>query len=89
MALLFVGGVMNVLWIAVITFFVLMEKVVPAGRFISRVSGVGFLAAGVWLIAQESRKPGDNVALITYRIFRSAPGCWLDVRSGDEECGAW
>ena len=52
MTLLFVGGVMNVLWIAVITIFVLLEKVVPAGRFISRVSGAGFLAAGVWLIAR-------------------------------------
>jgi predicted metal-binding membrane protein len=52
MALLFVGGVMNVLRIAVITIFVLLEKVVPAGRFISRVSGAGFLAAGVWLIAR-------------------------------------
>ena len=52
MAILFVGGVMNVLWIAVITIFVLVENVVPAGRLISRVSGVGFLAAGVWMIAQ-------------------------------------
>jgi predicted metal-binding membrane protein len=51
MALLFIGGVMNVLWIAVITIFVLLEKLVPAGRVISRVAGVGFLAAGAWLIA--------------------------------------
>jgi predicted metal-binding membrane protein len=43
---------MNVLWIAVIAIFVLLEKVVPAGRLISRVSGAGFLAAGVWLIAR-------------------------------------
>ena len=53
MALLFVGGVMNVLWIALITIFVLLEKVVPAGRVISRVAGTGFLAAGVWLIARS------------------------------------
>jgi len=52
MALLFVGGVMNVLWIAAITLFVLLEKLVPAGRLISRVSGTGYLAAGVWLIAR-------------------------------------
>jgi predicted metal-binding membrane protein len=49
MALLFVGGVMNVLWIAVITIFVLLEKLLPAGRVISRIAGAGFLAAGVWL----------------------------------------
>jgi predicted metal-binding membrane protein len=51
MALLFVGGVMNVLWIAAIMVFVLIEKLVPAGRLISRVSGAGFLSAGLWLIA--------------------------------------
>jgi predicted metal-binding membrane protein len=52
MALLFVGGVMNALWIAAISFFVLVEKVVPAGRVISRIAGAGFLAWGVWLFSQ-------------------------------------
>jgi len=33
MVLLFVGGVMNVLWIAVIAILVLLEKVVPADVF--------------------------------------------------------
>jgi predicted metal-binding membrane protein len=51
MALLFVGGVMNVLWITAIMIFVLIEKVVSVGRLISRVSGTGLLAAGIWLIA--------------------------------------
>ncbi|HXF89292.1 MAG TPA: DUF2182 domain-containing protein [Xanthobacteraceae bacterium] len=51
MALLFVGGVMNVLWIAAIAVFVLIEKVVPAGRLISRVAGACFLLAGLWLLA--------------------------------------
>lgn len=50
MALLFVGGVMNVLWIAVIAILVLLEKLLPAGRLITRVSGVAFLAAGLWLL---------------------------------------
>jgi len=53
MTLLFVGGVMNALWIALLMIFVLLEKVVPAGRLISRVSGTGFLAAGAWLIANQ------------------------------------
>ena len=34
-----VGGVMNVFWIALITIFVLVEKVVPLGRLISRLAG--------------------------------------------------
>jgi predicted metal-binding membrane protein len=55
MALLFVGGVMNVIWIAAITFFVLAEKVVPAGRVISRIAGAGFFAWGGWLLAEALR----------------------------------
>jgi predicted metal-binding membrane protein len=31
MLLLFVGGVMNIVWIATITRFVLLEKVLPLG----------------------------------------------------------
>ncbi|MGB6175480.1 MAG: DUF2182 domain-containing protein [Methylocella sp.] len=50
MALLFVGGVMNVLWIATISAFVLVEKIVPLGRLISRIAGAGFVAAGTWLL---------------------------------------
>ena len=55
MALLFVGGVMNVSWIALITIFVLTEKVVPLGRLISRLAGILFFAVGVWLIASSLR----------------------------------
>jgi predicted metal-binding membrane protein len=52
MALLFVGGVMNVLWIAAITILVLAEKVIPAGRAISRTAGAALFAGGGWLLAQ-------------------------------------
>jgi predicted metal-binding membrane protein len=52
MALLFVGGVMNVMWIAAITLFVLVEKVVPAGRLVSRLAGTGFCLWGAWLLAE-------------------------------------
>ena len=55
MALLFVGGVMNVLWIAAITMFVLAEKVIPAGRVISRIAGAGLFAGGVWVLAETLR----------------------------------
>jgi predicted metal-binding membrane protein len=50
MALLFVVGVMNVLWIAVIAIVVLAEKLFPAGRFVSRIAGAGFVLAGLWLL---------------------------------------
>jgi predicted metal-binding membrane protein len=54
MALLFVGGIMNVLWIAGLTILVLVEKIVPAGRLIPRISGALIGAAGVWLLVQGS-----------------------------------
>ena len=38
-ALLFVGGVMNVLWIARISVLILLEKGVNTNRLVSRVSG--------------------------------------------------
>ncbi|HLP70463.1 MAG TPA: DUF2182 domain-containing protein [Rhizobium sp.] len=50
MALLFVGGVMNVLWIAALAVFALAEKLIPAGRLLARVTGVGLLAAGLRLL---------------------------------------
>ena len=46
MALLFVGGVMNLLWIAIITLFVLFEKVLPYGDKASKVSGTLLILAG-------------------------------------------
>jgi len=40
MALLFVGGVMNLIWVAIIAIFVLLEKVVPKGEIVGRVGGI-------------------------------------------------
>jgi predicted metal-binding membrane protein len=50
MLLLFVGGVMNVLWIAALAVLVLLEKVLPFGRWISRIAGCVFIAGGAWLL---------------------------------------
>ena len=51
MALLFVLGIMNLPWIAALTVFVLLEKVSPRGRLVSRLSGVMFAAWGIALLA--------------------------------------
>ncbi len=51
MSLLFVGGVMNLLWIATITLFVLFEKILPLGKLGGRLVGIGMIATGasfVW-----------------------------------------
>ena len=51
MGLLFLLGVMNLVWIAVLAAFVLVEKVVPGGIWVGRLAGLGLLAWGVWLLA--------------------------------------
>jgi predicted metal-binding membrane protein len=50
MALLFAFGVMNLLWIAGLMVFVLLEKVIPNARVVTRASGIAAVAAGVALI---------------------------------------
>jgi predicted metal-binding membrane protein len=50
MALLFVAGVMNLVWVAAIAGFVLAEKVMPNGRLLGRVTGVALAAFGVWVL---------------------------------------
>ncbi|MBI4218757.1 MAG: DUF2182 domain-containing protein [Chloroflexi bacterium] len=54
MALLFVGGVMNLVWIAGIAAFVLVEKLVSGRRgiWLSRVSGVVLASWGVLTLTQ-------------------------------------
>ena len=51
MGLLFVGGVMNLLWIAVIAAFILLEKTVPFGHTGGRLVGVAIIAALVWSVS--------------------------------------
>jgi predicted metal-binding membrane protein len=52
MALLFVAGVMNLLWVAAIAVAILVEKVVPRGDLVGRLTGVILVAAGVLLTAR-------------------------------------
>jgi predicted metal-binding membrane protein len=47
MGMLFVGGVMNLLWIVAIAVFILFEKTVSFGRTGGRVVGVAMILAGV------------------------------------------
>jgi predicted metal-binding membrane protein len=54
MVLLFVFGVMNLIWIAALSIFVLIEKLIPGGRLIARWSGITMLAAGLILVADHT-----------------------------------
>ena len=51
MTLLFVGGTMNVLWIAALAIFVLLEKVAPYGAWLARATGGVLLAWGAATLA--------------------------------------
>jgi predicted metal-binding membrane protein len=53
MCVLFVVGVMNLVWVAAMTIFVLLEKIGPAGALVTRVAGVAMIGSGVfvWLAA--------------------------------------
>jgi predicted metal-binding membrane protein len=46
MALLFVGGVMNLLWVVGLTLIVTVEKLAPRGPLIGRVAGLALIAWG-------------------------------------------
>jgi predicted metal-binding membrane protein len=50
MILLFVGGVMNLLWVAAIAIFVLVEKVAPFGRMAGRLGSIFLIVGGVAVI---------------------------------------
>jgi predicted metal-binding membrane protein len=50
MLLLFVGGIMNLVWIAGLTLFVAIEKLAPFGLAAAKVMAVALVAAGAALV---------------------------------------
>lgn len=51
MLLLFFGGIMNLVWIAGLGLYVLLEKLLPWGRLLSHGAGIGMFSVGAWLVA--------------------------------------
>jgi predicted metal-binding membrane protein len=49
MAVLFAVGVMNLAWIAALSVFVLLEKIIPRGMWVAKVAGLVLMGFGVWL----------------------------------------
>lgn len=50
MALLFVAGVMNIWWVGIISALVLLEKAMPKGLWLERITGVLLVLWGVWML---------------------------------------
>jgi predicted metal-binding membrane protein len=54
MGVLFVAGVMNLFWVAMIALWVLAEKSLPWGTFLARLAGLGLIGWGGFLLALPS-----------------------------------
>lgn len=50
MGVLFVVGLMNLLWVALIGAYVLLEKYLPAGGWLSRMSGLLLVLWGLLVL---------------------------------------
>ncbi len=50
MLLLFVLGMMNILWLAALTAFVMLEKAAPGGHLVGHLAGVGLVGWGIYLL---------------------------------------
>jgi predicted metal-binding membrane protein len=54
MALLFVGGVMNLYWIAGLAIYVAAEKFLPNARWVVPLTGGGLIAVGLYLVLDSA-----------------------------------
>ncbi len=52
MLLLFAAGVMNIMWVALISIFVLIEKLAPRAELLARIAGAVLIATGIWLFVR-------------------------------------
>jgi predicted metal-binding membrane protein len=64
MGLLFAFGVMNLLWVAGLSAFVLLEKITPvdANRLVSRLSGVVFVGWAAWIVFGSWKLAAGSIA---------------------------
>ena len=53
MLVMFVAGVMNLLWMAALTVLMALEKVVRRGDLLARGAGVALVGTGLWLLLGE------------------------------------
>jgi predicted metal-binding membrane protein len=51
MALLFVVGVMNLVWVAAVAIYVAFEKLPPGSPWLSRAAGIGLIVSGGLVLA--------------------------------------
>ena len=55
MLLSFVLGIMNMVWMAILTIFMLVEKAYPGSQWVSRTTGLILVGWGLWIAAGTMR----------------------------------
>lgn len=55
MLLSFALGIMNIMWMAIVTVFMLVEKAYPRSQWVSRTTGLILVAWGLWVAAGTMR----------------------------------
>lgn len=55
MLLSFVLGIMNMLWMAMVSVFMMVEKAYPGSQWLSRAAGLILVACGLWIAAGAMR----------------------------------
>ena len=58
MAVLFVLGVMSLVWMAVIAAVIFAEKVLPRGPQLALALAIALVALGIWVAASPATGPG-------------------------------
>jgi predicted metal-binding membrane protein len=53
MAVMFAVGLMNIAWMVGLTALMTLEKLVPRGNWVSRISGAAFLGVGLVFVARH------------------------------------
>jgi predicted metal-binding membrane protein len=55
MLLSFVLGIMNMMWMAIVSIFMMVEKAYPGSQRISRAAGLILVTWGLWVVAGAIR----------------------------------
>jgi predicted metal-binding membrane protein len=55
MLLSFVLGIMNMVWMAIVSVFMMVEKAYPGSQWLSRTAGLILVACGLWIAAGAMR----------------------------------
>ena len=74
MGVLFVVGVMNLVWVGVLTVFVLIERIGPTGVRLARTGGATMIAPGVIMVSTGCSHAARPPAVMSTKTFSNQRG---------------